>query len=408
MSADDWPQWRGPQRNGVWTETGVVERLDEPRLKNRWRVPIGSGYSGPTAAGRRVYVTDRLGKKERVHCFDAFTGNKIWSHSYPCSYARVTYPAGPRASVTIDDNRAYSLGAMGYLFCFNAVAGNILWQKDLRIEYDFKLPTWGIAASPLIEKNLLIVQIGGKDNATLVAFDKITGKEIWRALEDPINYSCPIVIDQAGKRVLISWTQKSLSGLDPQSGTLYWQQPYATRNGIASPVVANQHLFVSSYFDGSMLLKLDSDQLKVSVVWQRKGRSDRITDSLHCCISTPLLLGDYIYGVDSYGQLRCLELKTGNRIWENLRAVPKARWANIHMVRNADKVWMFNERGELIIGSLSPKGFCEISRAKLIDPTLKQLNQRDGVCWAHPAFAYRHIYLRNDKELICVDLTAND
>jgi hypothetical protein len=116
--------------------------------------------------------------------------------------------------------------------------------------------------------------------------------------------------------------------------------------------------------------------------------------------------GDYIYGVDSYGELRCLDARNGDRVWEDLRAVPKARWATIHMVRNAGRVWMFNERGELLIARLSPQGFQEISRAKLIEPTTEQLGQRGGVCWSHPAYAYRHVFARNDRELVCASLAA--
>jgi hypothetical protein len=123
-------------------------------------------------------------------------------------------------------------------------------------------------------------------------------------------------------------------------------------------------------------------------------------------ISTPVLQGKYVYGVDSYGQLRCLDLHTGDRIWESLDAVPKNRWANIHMVKNQDNIWMFNESGELIISRLSPQGFHEISRTKLIKPTKGQLNR--GVCWSHPAFAYKHVYIRNDEELICADLSAKE
>jgi hypothetical protein len=175
-----------------------------------------------------------------------------------------------------------------------------------------------------------------------------------------------------------------------------------------SPGLQNDYLFVSGFYDGSLLLRLDRDKLAVRKVWRRKGPSERQTDSLHCCISTPVLQGEHIYGVDSYGELRCLDLYTGDRIWESLAAVPKARWSNIHMVRHGDKIWMFNERGELIIGKLLPKGFHEISRAKLINPTRGQLSQRGGVCWSHPAFAYRHVYIRNDKELICADLSAKD
>jgi len=310
---------------------------------------------------------------------------------------------------------------MGHLFCFDAAKGNVLWSKNLKVEYKIRMPLWGIAASPLVENGLVIIQIGGKDNACLVALDKVSGEEKWRALGDRASYSAPIIIEQAGKRVLVCWTGDNVVGLDPVTGNLYWRYPSAQSrmvHNIATPVFQNNYLFVSSFFDGSLLLKVnpagqrpvqsgaDYVRLAVEKVWRRKGRNERNTDSLHCCISTPVLQGDYIYGVDSYGELRCLDRDTGDRIWESLDAVPKDRWSNIHMVRHEDKIWMFNERGELIISKLSPEGFHEISRAKLIEPTKGQLNQRGGVCWTHPAFAYKHIYIRNDEELVCADLSV--
>jgi len=411
-SAIDWPQWRGSGRDGVWQETGIVQKFNTPQLPMRWRAKIAGGYSGPTVANGRVYVTDRLASPtqlERVNCFDAMTGERIWSYTYECEYERVERRDGPRASVTIDDGRAYSLGTMGHLFCFDAAKGDVLWSKNLNTEYKIKMPLWGIAASPLVENGLVIVQIGGQDDACLVAFDKATGKEKWRALKDSASYSAPILIEQAGKRVLVCWTAERLVGLDPLTGKLYWQHPFPPARigqNIATPVFQNNYLFVSSFFDGSILLKIDPDKLAVEKVWQRKGPNEKETEALHCCISTPIIQGNYIYGVDSYGELRCLDLLTGDRIWESLDAVPQARWANIHMVRNQDKIWMFNERGELIISRLSPKGFHEISRAKLINPTLGQLSQRDGVCWSHPAFANKHVYIRNDEELLCANLSA--
>jgi len=412
--ATNWPQWRGPGRDGVWRDKGIVEKFDKPQLPALWRTEIANGYSGPTVADGRVYVTDRLTSPtevERVHCFDAGTGKEIWSYSYDCEYQKVGYPDGPRASVTINDGRAYSLGAMGNLFCFDAAKGDVLWSKDLKIEYEIKMPIWGIASSPLVENDLFIVQIGGKNNACLVAFDKTTGEERWRALDDRASYSAPIIIEQAGKRVLVCWTGDSVAGLDPKTGKLHWQHPFKPFRmvlNIATPVFENGYLFVSGFYDGSFLLKVDPDELTVEKVWRRKGASERKTDSLHCCISTPLIQGDYIYGVDSYGELRCLELQTGDRVWESLEAVPKARWANIHMVRHEDKIWMFNERGELIICKLSPEGFHEISRTRIIEPTRGQLGQRGGVCWAHPAFANKHVYVRNDRELLCIDLSVGE
>ena len=410
--AADWPQWRGPDRDGVWKEKGIVQTFEDKQLPIRWRVEVANGYSGPTIADGRVYVTDRLTEPtqvERIHCFDAMTGEEIWSHTYECKYEKVGYPDGPRAAVAINDGRAYSLGAMGHLFCFDAAKGKVLWSKNLKIEYKIRMPIWGIAAAPLVENGLVIVQIGGKDNACLVAFDKVTGQEKWRALNDRASYSAPIIIEQAGKRVLVCWTGDSVAGLDPLTGKLYWQHPFTPSKmvlNIATPVFENGYLFVSGFYDGSLLLKVNPDKLAVEKVWRRKGASETKTDSLHCCISTPVLQGDYIYGVDSHGEFRCLDLHTGDRIWESLEPVPKARWSNIHMVRHEDRIWMFNERGELIISKLSGEGFHEISRTRLIDPTEGQLGQRGGVCWSHPAFAYKHVYIRNDKELLCADLSV--
>lgn len=419
LRADDWPQWRGPKRDGVWRETGVVERFESAEIKPLWRVPISSGYSGPTVADGRVYVTDRVtepNQMERVLCFDWKSGKKIWSHAYDCVYHDIGYTAGPRASVTIDGGRAYSLGAMGHFFCFDAANGKILWKHDLDREYQVRMPIWGLAAAPLVENDLVILQIGG-ENACLVAFDKVTGKRRWRALEDDASYSAPIIIEQAGRRVLVCWTGQHVAGLDPASGKVLWTYPFPPSQvilAVATPVVEGDHLFVTAFYDGSLMLRLDKKKPSVEKIWRRVGPSERLTDSLHSIMATPYMKDNYIYGVDSYGELRCLEGDTGDRVWESLEPIPPVyrinpglrRWFNIHLIENHGKIWMFNERGELLITKLSPQGYEEISRAQLIAPTHAQLNERGGVCWSHPAFAYRHVFARNDDELIAADLSA--
>jgi outer membrane protein assembly factor BamB len=413
-SADEWPQWRGPNRDGVWKEDGLVDTFASGELKITWRQPIGSGYSGPTVAGGRVFVTDRVVEPqqiERVHCFDAKTGEPLWSYSYDCPYVGVGYTAGPRASVTIDDGRAYSLGTMGHLFCFDAADGKPLWSKDLEEQYKIRMPIWGIAASPLVADDLVIVQIGGADGACLVAFDKKTGKEAWRALDDSASYSAPIMIEQAGRRVMVCWTGDSVVGMNAKTGEVYWRHPCKPAKmviNIATPVFEKNRLFFTSFYDGSLMLSVKTDELAVEQLWRRSGRDERNTDSLHSIISTPYLEGDYVYGVDSYGEFRCLDALTGDRIWESLEPTPKARWSTVHMVKNGPRMWMFNERGELLIAKLSPQGFEEISRAKLIKPTRVQLSQRQGVCWSHPAYAYRHVFARNDEELVCASLAAGE
>ena len=419
VSADDWPQWRGPTRDGVWQETGVVEKFAAAQLPIQWRVKIGSGYSGPTVANGRVYVTDRLTdpeQLERVVCVDAETGEKVWTHEYKCPYLGIGYTAGPRAAVTIDDGLAYSLGAMGNLFCLDAEQGTVVWSIDLNTEYKIqvrdreanRMPIWGMACSPLIYQDLVIIQVGAKD-AGVIAFEKKTGKEVWRSLSDPGQYSSPVLTRQADKDVVVCWTGASVAGLAPQSGQVYWRHEFLPKNmpiGCASPVILKDRLFLTSFYDGSLMLRLLPEQTNVEQVWKQRGPSETETKALHSIISTPIMIDDHIYGVDSYGELRCLDSDTGERIWEDLTAVPKARWSTIHFVQNRDRVWMFNERGELIISKLTPDGFQEISRAKLIEPTMEQLRQRGGVCWSHPAFAMKSVFARNDNELVRADLSA--
>jgi len=409
--ADDWPQWRGPNRDGVWAETGIIDKFDDPQIKLKWRVPISSGYTGPTVAKQRVYVMDRAIEPkqiERVLCFDWQTGKKIWSHQYDCLYAGFGYRAGPRASVLIDDGRAYSLGAAGHLFCFDAATGKVLWGRDLRTQYSIRMPNWGIAASPIVEGDLIIVHFGGKD-ACVCAFDKKSGKEQWKALSDDASYSAPIVVDQAGKRVLVCWTGNRIVGLDVATGRLLWEYPSQWEKwpiAIAAPVPHDDLLLMSEAHKGSLLLRMSNEDLSVKKVWHRRKENVDDGKALHCLIGTPLIDDGHIYGPDGRGVLRCLKLKTGEQLWEDRTAVPEDRWSTIHLVRNGQRTWLFNERGELIIARLTPEGFREISRAKLIEPTLHQLRRRGGVTWSHPAFAYRHVFARNDKELVCADLSA--
>jgi outer membrane protein assembly factor BamB len=408
---DDWPQWRGPNRDGVWRETAIVRQFASDRLIPKWRVEIGSGYCGPTVAEGRVYVMDLVTRpetSEQIHCFDQESGKLLWSLAYACPYGEVRYPAGPRASVTIDGGKAYALGATGRLHVLNAASGKVLWQKNLDEQYAIRLPQWGISAAPLIHKNLVVLHIGG-EGACIVALNKHTGEEAWRALTDRAQYSAPIVVQQGGQPVIVCRTGDSVAGLNAETGAVLWRYEWKPRNmpiGVATPVVEGDRVFFTSFYDGSLLLRLFANQPQIEKLWQIVGRDEKNTDALHSIISTPVFEGGYIYGVDSYGELRCLDAADGRRVWENKTAVPTARWSTIHFVKNADRHFLFNERGELIIAKLSPQGYQEISRAKLLEPTEEQLRQRGGVCWSHPGFANRHIFARNDKELVCASLAA--
>jgi outer membrane protein assembly factor BamB len=397
----------------VWNETGIVEEFATQELKPKWRVEIGAGYNGPTVADGRVFVMDRITRPEsteRVHCFDAASGKELWSHAYVCPYGRIGYPAGPRASVTVHEGKAYALGATGRLHVFDAATGEIVWQRDLDADYNIEMPIWGIAASPLIYRNLVILQIGGKD-ACMVALNQDTGKEAWRALSDRAQYVAPILIEQAGEPVVLCWTGDSVAGLAATTGKVLWRHPWKPRNmpiGIATPVIEGDRAFFTSFYDGSLMLELGQRTADYKVLWKLVGRDEQNTEALHSIISTPVFEDGYLYGVDSYGELRCLDADDGRRLWEDKTATPPDRWSNIHFVKNGDRYFLFNERGELLIAKLSPQGFQELSRAKLIEPTLEQNRRRGGVgvCWSHPAFANRHVFARNDKELVCASLAA--
>jgi len=429
-AADDWPQWLGPQRDSVWRETGIVQEFPPQGPPVRWRTPIGRGYSGPAVAAGRVYVTDRrLAQRvhnpdnpfqrgtvpgtERIVCLDAASGETLWKHEYDCVYT-VSYPAGPRTTPVVAAGKVYTLGAEGDLFCLDAATGKVLWSRELKKDYHIQSPVWGFSASPLLDGNRLICVVGGP-GSVVVAFDKDSGKELWRALSamEP-GYCPPMIYKAGGKRQLIVWHPESLNGLDPETGQSYWSIPFKVRSGLTIPTPRKMGnlLFVTSFYNGPMMVRLDATQPTASLFWKGDSHSERKTDKLHSILCTPFLQDGYIYGVGSYGQLRCLRADTGERLWENLEATGSTgdphsrtdRWANAFLIKNGDRFFLANEKGDLIIASLTPRGYREISRSHLLEPT-NPMAGRD-VVWSHPAFANRQAYLRNDKEIICVDLAA--
>jgi outer membrane protein assembly factor BamB len=424
VRAEDWPQWLGANRDSVWRETGVIERFPAEGPPVRWRVNIGAGYSGPVVAKGRVYVMDRrlasnakspsdpfqrasITGGERVLCLNEKDGKTLWEHQYECAYT-ISYPAGPRAAPLVGDGKVYTLGAEGNLYCLDAESGRVLWSHDFKKEFGVKAPMWGFAGHPLLEGNKLICLVGGA-GSTLVAFDRNTGKEVWRALstEEP-GYSSPVICNAGGKKQLILWQPEAADSLDPETGQLYWSVPFKSRAGltVSTPRRLDDLLFFTSFYNGSLMVRLDKDKPNATAVWQTEKESEKDTTHLNSILCTPFLEDGYVYGVCSYGQLRCLKAQTGERVWETLRATTTTgepvRWGNAFLVKNGDRFFLFNELGDLIIARLSPNGYEEISRVHLLEAANKDPGR--AVVWSHPAFANRKVYARNDKEIICVDL----
>lgn len=407
--ADDWPQWGGPQRDLVWRETGIVDQLSTSDLLPRaWSTPIGEGYGGPSVANGRVYVMDRLRdeQQERVLCLDAKTGDIIWHHDYQARYT-ISYPAGPRCTPVIDGDLVYVVGAVGHMFCLKTDDGSVVWQRNFVDDFSTRLPIWGMVASPLIDGNQVITLVGGKDNSLVVSFDKATGKELWRALQDPgVGYAPPVIFEFGGRRQLIMWHPEAVSSLDPETGETIWQVPYRVRAGlsIATPRKSGNRLFVASFYNGPRMIEVADDGASAEIVWSGKSDSEINTDGIHPIMCTPWFDGKNIYSICSYGQLRCLDASNGDRLWETFEATGKGRWWNAFIVPQGNRFFIHNEQGDLIIARLSPAGYEELSRAKLIEPTRPVMRRQ--TIWSHPAFAMKSIFARNDKEIIRVNLAA--
>jgi hypothetical protein len=426
--ADDWPQWLGPERDAVWRENGILDKFPAGGPKVRWRTPIGAGYSGPAVANGRVYITDRvlaegvkspkngfpkvrLPGKERVLCLDEKNGELLWKHEYDCTY-RVSYADGPRTTPLVHEGRVYTLGAMGNLFCLDADKGTVIWSKNFVADYKAPVPQWGFAAHPLLDGDKLICLVGGKDHI-VVAFDKNTGAEKWHALsfknlDTEIGYCPPMIYTIGGKRQLIIWHPESVNGLDPQTGEVYWSQPFFVKANLTVPTprLEGDLLFLTSFYNGAMMLQFKDG--KPSVLWRSQIASEmpERTDTLNSIIPTPFLKDGYIYGMCSYGELRCLRARDGKRMWMSLKPaeVPdeSVRWANVFLIAQGDRFFLLNEKGDLLIARLTPQGYEEIDRAHILDPTDPSPGRL--VVWSHPAFANKSIYARNDKEIACVSL----
>jgi outer membrane protein assembly factor BamB len=389
----DWPQWRGARRDGVWAEKGLPEKLPDT-LKPRWKRPIGGGYGGIAVTGGRVYVMDRQTEPrevERVVCLDAAAGKTLWAYAYPVAYGKMEFGNGPRSTPTVDDGRVYALGALGHLHCLDARTGKLLWNRDTVKDFKGRIPTWGHACSPLIDGPRMVLQVGGRPDACLVALDRLSGKELWRSLPDRPGYSSPVLIDGGRWRLLAYFTPEHIVGLDPATGKVRWRVPFEGITydvSISDVVFADGVLLASNYWSGSKALRLDRRGLNPKVAWQG--------EQLSLLMSTPLMKDGHVYALDKNKGLKCIELKTGTVKWEGWHVTPRDTnpQASLTWV-GGDRALILNTPGELVLAELTPRGYRQLGKARVI-----------GRTWAHPAFADRCVFARTDVEIVCVPLAG--
>jgi outer membrane protein assembly factor BamB len=413
-AAEDWPRWRGVRGDGTWQAPPLPERWPAAGPRRVWARPIGGGYAGLTVAGGRLYTLDRQPRPaaspdapdgtERVLCFDATDGKPLWQHAYPARYGPLGgYNNGPRAAPTVHDGRVYTFGAVGHVCCLDTATGKLLWVHDTVRDFQARVPEWGFAASPVIDGDRVIVHPGA-DGGSYIAFDSRTGREVWRSLSDPAGYCTPVLIDAPGGRQLIAWTPENVHGLDPATGQRLWSVPYQVTYGvaIATPVYRDGVVFVTGYWEGSKAIRLGPKPADATLVWEDA--------KLRGLMSQPLYRDGFLYTLDHAKGLVCTELATGKPRWDDHRLTPRGRnpQATLVWAGDGDRALIVNSQGELIVARLSPQGYREDSRVKVIG----------GHVWSHPAFAGRHLFVRSDGaegatrggpfELVCVELAAKE
>lgn len=390
-AAGDWPQWLGPNRDGASPEKVAVWK-DAPKVL--WHQPVGAGHSSPVVADGKVFlhVKHKDKDEEVVLAFDAKTGQQAWNTNYPRAKFDSPFGTGPRGTPAVVGGRVYTLGVTGVLSCLKADKGDIVWQVDTLKEFKAPNLRFGISGSPLIEKDLVLVNVGAK-GASIVAFNKDKGDVVWKALDDPASYSSPVAYDQGGRRQAVFLTARGVVSLDPAKGTEFWKFPLVDllSESSTTPVRHGDMLLASSVTYGGVGLKLESKDGKPAFTQAWKN------GSLNCYFSTPVPVGkDHIYLVTGgllpppKVTLRCVETATGKELWN------KAGVGRYHasLLRTGDdKLLMLDDSGNLLLLQPNAKEYQEFARAKIC-----------GTTWAHPALSDGRLYLRDEKELICVQL----
>jgi hypothetical protein len=384
LLSGEWPQWRGPRRDGISTETGILTEWPTKGPKLLWKAPIGDGYSSLAVAGGKVYTIFQDGDDETVGCWDAETGEQRWRFHYPCKYEN-SYGSGPRSTPTVDGDHVYTVGATGIFHCLKAASGEKVWRHDLLEEFNAANLQWGVSFSPLIDGNLVYTNPGGPQGGSLAAFDKQDGKLVWKALDEVTGYSSPVTSMAAGRRQVIFFTGKSLVSVSPDEGRLYWRYPWETSFdcNVATPIVAGDYVFISSNYDkGCALLEISADGsagLQAKAVYENTQMRNHFSSSV--------LYKDHLYGFDD-AVLICMHFRTGKVKWKE-KGFKKGSLlvADGHLI-------ILGETGRLALAVATPERYREKAAFKISDTK----------CWVVPVLAKGRLYVRDEKQIVCLEL----
>lgn len=384
----DYPEYRNLYRDGV--VTGPKIRRDwsrEPKLL--WKQPCGEGYAGFCVVGEAAFTIEQRGDKEVVVAYHAPSGRELWTHAYSARFAEVLGGDGPRSTPTFKDGRLYTLGAAGRLLCLNANTGAVCWSKDILADNDNI--TWGMAGSPLVDERMVIVNPGAQRDAAkgraVVALDRETGNVVWQSGSTQAGYGSPMFATLGGLRQVLIFDAEELAGYDAASGKKLWSTPFVNsqRINVAQPLVlsGDRVLISHSYGGGSQMCQIVRavDDWQVNALWKNS--------KLRCKFTSPVEHGGYVYGLDE-GILACIDAQTGERKWKG------ERYGHGQILRHEELIVVFSESGFIALVKASPDGFAEIGRFSVFDQPKN---------WNPFALARGKIYVRNHKEMACVNLT---
>jgi len=374
----DWPNWRGPNHNGISTETGWQTNWPQPGPKLLWEALVGIGFSSIAVSDGRVYTMGNISENDIIWCFDAESGKLLWRYSYPSPKDAKYYEGGPSATPTIHNGKVYTLSKRGKFFCLDAATGKVLFTKDLQKDLGIKIPTWGLASSALIVGDKIFFNAATAGLALNIS----DGSLVWKNGSGPAGYATPVPFSYNGKTYLAIFGARELFVVAADSGQILARFPWKTGYDVnaADPIiVAGNKIFISSgYNKGCALLKLTSKGL--TAIWQNKN----MRNHFNSCI----FWQGHIYGIDER-TLKCLNLDTGEELWR------KSGYNKGSLILADGKIILLGERGKLAVAPASPQGFNELAVAPILS----------GKCWTTPVLANGRIYARNAKgRLVCVDV----
>ena len=404
VDASDWPQWRGPDKDGISRETGLLKEWPDGGPQVLWRVPLGEGFSGISVVDKRIYSMFSEGDDEFVICLNASNGEEIWRFRSDSNYIESMGGNGPRATPTIDGELLFTVTAQGKLYALNTENGEKVWSHDLKGEFGSKIPRWGTCTSPLVEGDLLLVEVGGTDGKSIVAFDKKNGDVVWSSHTDILGYSSPIAVTIGGIRQIIVFTGTQLVSVSPENGRLYWTYPWQTEYDVnaATPVfIPPDKIFISSgYGKGAAVVQVSVMASTESNAEEDEGEKSRAeiqveqiwkNEKMKNHFATSVLHDDYLYGFDN-AILKCIDASTGMEKWKT-RGYGKGTLmlADAHLI-------ILSDRGKLGLAEATPSGYIEVTSAEILN----------GLCWTVPTLANGKLYARNEKEMVCLDITGQN